>query len=168
MTTPVKNEVDECRMRLVEVGGRTAQDLGLGRIQGEVLVYLFLSESPRGLDDLADELQLSKAAVCVAARQLESLGLLRRTRIKGDRRIQYSTADNIASAIQEGVLAQLRQKMRVFGTELEEIDRKLDEAARSDDGTFFHSRVQRARVLHGRLHKLLESPLLRVFTRRTD
>lgn len=168
MDVSATNEVDECRMRLVEVGGRTAQDLGLGRIQGEVLVYLFLSEEPRGLDDLAAELRLSKAAVCVAARQLESLGLLRRIRVQGDRRIRYRSADNIASALQEGVLAQFRQKMRVFGTELEEVDRRLEHAEQNGDGEFFHSRVQRARVLHGRLRKLLESPLLRIFTRRTD
>lgn len=168
MDVSTTNEVDQCRMRLVEVGGRTAQDLGLGRIQGEVLVYLFLSEEPKGLDDLASELRLSKAAVCVAARQLESLGLVRRIRIRGDRRIRYSTADNIASALQEGVLAQLRQKMRVFGSELEEIDHRLEDAGDDGDGEFLHSRVQRARVLHGRLRKLLESPLLRIFTRRTD
>ena len=58
----------EIRARLVETGGRTSQDLGL-----------------------------SKASVSVAVRQLENLGLLRRTWKKGDRKNYYRTADEIGS-----------------------------------------------------------------------
>jgi len=36
-------------MRLVEVGGNAAQDLGLGRIVGQIVVYLYLSEAERSL-----------------------------------------------------------------------------------------------------------------------
>lgn len=36
------NIAHDLRMRLVEEGGRAAQDLGFGRIPGQILVYLYL------------------------------------------------------------------------------------------------------------------------------
>ena len=64
---PIEN-ITIARTRLVETGGRTSQDLGFGRIVGQVLVYLYLQPKECSLDVLEQELGLSKASVSVAAR----------------------------------------------------------------------------------------------------
>ncbi len=48
-------------MRLVETGGRTSQDLGLGRIVGQILVYLYLQPAACSLEELEENLGLSQS-----------------------------------------------------------------------------------------------------------
>jgi DNA-binding transcriptional regulator GbsR (MarR family) len=158
----------EARMRLVAIGGRTAQDLGLGRIVGEILVYLYLQEEACSLDRIQADLRLSKAAVSTAARQLEGLGLLRREWKRGDRRNYYRTADTMAAALQQGLLGLVRQKLEAVAAELDQADRLLADASGKQgerEIAFLRGRVKRARVLGGRLGKILRSPLLKVFAR---
>ena len=156
------------RTRLVETGGRTSQDLGLGRIVGQVLVYLYLQPAECSLDTLEHDLGLSKASVSVAARQLEALGLVSRVWVKGERKKYYRSADNIASALQQGLLAQVRQKVQYFGGELDVTMELLDDAT-EHKGTqaleFLRQRVGRARKLQKRLDKVLGNPLVRLLTR---
>lgn len=159
-------------MRLVETGGRTSQDLGLGRIVGQVLVYLYLQPDECSLDVMEAELGLSKASVSVAARQLEQLGLIQRVWIKGDRKKFYRSAENIASALQQGLLSQVRHKVQYFGGELDLSMELLDDVstAQSDmqELKFLRQRVGRARKLQKRLDKVLGNPLVRLLTKANN
>ena len=163
MKTQQSTLAREVRARLVEAGGRTAQDLGLGRITGQILVWLYLCDGDGSLDTLAAELGLSKAAVSVAARQLEGLGMVRRVWKQGDRRSYYRTVDNIGMALRQGLLALVQRKMDAVGAELDEAHRALA-AARPHNGDadlkFLAGRVDRAKVLRDRGAKVLGSPLL--------
>ena len=156
------------RTRLVETGGRTSHDLGLGRIVGQVLVYLYLQPVECSLDVLEQELGLSKASVSVAARQLEMLGLVNRVWVKGERKKYYRSAENIARALQQGLLSQVRQKMQHFGGELDVCMELLDDATEqkeTQDLEFLRQRVGRAIKLQKRLNKILGNPLVRLLTR---
>ena len=157
-------------MRLVEVGGRTSQDLGLGRIVGQILVYLYLRNGDCSLDQIGEDLGLSKASVSVAVRQLESLGLLRRAWKKGDRKGYYRTADDIGSALQNGLLSFIRQKMQAVGTELDYVNKMFDKADTSSntdpDTQFLYNRIKRAKLLHDQVGQTLESPLMKIFIKQ--
>ncbi|MDU9047567.1 MAG: MarR family transcriptional regulator [Candidatus Electrothrix sp. Rat3] len=162
------NNIEAARKSLVETGGRTSQDLGLGRIVGQVLVYLYLQPQECSLDVLEQELGLSKASVSVAARQLESLGLVQRVWVKGERKKYYRSAENIASALQQGLLSMLRQKVQYFGGELDISMDLLDEVTEHEDMQelkFLRQRVTRARKLQKRLNKILGNPLVRLLTK---
>ena len=111
--------LQKLRMDLVETGGRTSQDLGLGRIVGQILVYLYLQPNPCSLDELEHDLGLSKAAVSVAARQLEQLGLVQRVWVKGERKKYYRSAENLGQALQQGLISLVRQKVKNFGDQLD-------------------------------------------------
>lgn len=158
--------VAEARQRLVEIGGRTSQDLGLGRVVGQMLAYLYLQEGERSLDQIGEDLGLSKAAASVAARQLESLGLLRRCWRKGDRRSYYRTADNIASALQQGLFGLVARKVQAVGEELDQVHSLLAAADDGDGGhRFLFQRVKRARSLGKRAERLIRNPLIRMVAR---
>ena len=154
-----KSVAPEVRMRLVEVGGRTSQDLGLGRIVGQILVYLYLQDHECSLDEICRDLGLSKAAVSVAARQLESLGFLRRVWRPGDRKSYYRTADNIATALQQGLMTMIHQKTQVVTAELEYVAEMLEDP----DLKFLRGRVSRARKLGEYSSRFLSNPLLKLF-----
>ncbi len=164
---PVENIIT-ARTRLVETGGRTSHDLGLGRIVGQVLVYLYLQPKECSLDALEQELGLSKASVSVAARQLEALGLVSRVWVKGERKKYYRSAENIANALQQGLLSIIRQKVEFFGGELDSSMVLLDSAAEQIETReleFLKQRVSRASKLQKRLNKVLGNPLVRLLTK---
>ncbi|KJS01668.1 MAG: hypothetical protein VR65_07920 [Desulfobulbaceae bacterium BRH_c16a] len=158
----------EARARLIETGGRTSQDLGTGRIVGQVLVYLYLQENERSLDDIADDLGLSKASVSIAVRQLEQLGLARKVWKSGDKRNYYKSAENIAKALQQGLLTVVRQKIGLFGDELDGSLELLEAASRNsskkDELVFLRQRIERAKNLQKGLEKVLGNPLVRLLT----
>lgn len=161
-----KETLREVRMRLVEVGGRTSQDLGTGRIVGQILVHLYLQENECSLDELAEELQLSKASVSIAVRQLEQLGLARNVWKSGDKRKYYKSAENIAKALQQGALLLLRQKIQIFGDELDEsmamIVATTDATNQDQEAVFLRQRIERAKKLQKGLEQILGNPLIKL------
>lgn len=159
-----RSATDQVRQRLIQAGGKTAQDLGLGRIVGQILLYLYLSEAERSLDEMAEELGLSKAAVSIAARQLENLGLIRRVWKRGDRRGYYRSADDIATALHQGLLTLVRSRLAALAEELQTAEDALQPHEKDAGAAFLLARVQRAQKLRGTAMKVLESPLVRVFT----
>lgn len=156
--------ITDIRKHLTEVGGRTAQDLGLGRIVGQILVHLYLAQEEQSLDDIAADLGLSKAAVSIAARQLESLGLVRRSWKQGDRKAYYRTAPDIATALHQGLLMLVRNKMSLLANELQQAERQLASTT-GTEAAFVLSRVKRARKLRDTAMTVLENPVVKLLTR---
>lgn len=163
-----EKRLQEARMRLIETGGRTSQDLGTGRIVGQILIYLYLREDESSLDNIAEDLGLSKASVSIAVRQLEQLGLARKVWKSGDKRNYYKSAENIGKALQQGLLSLVRQKIQLFGDELEgslELIREIPEGSPAkDDMVFLKQRIVRAQKLQSGLERVLGNPLVSLLT----
>ena len=155
------------RDRLMEAGGQAAHDLGFGRIMGRIVVYLYLTDGERSLDEIEADLALSKAAVSGAARQLETLGLLRRIGRPGDRKVYYRTADNLGEVFRDGLVVLMRRKISTFSSELEQAETMLGESGDGDgvDTAFLKGRIKRARQLSNRVERLLNSRVLRYLAR---
>lgn len=84
----------EAVQQFVERVGLMLEADGLPRSAGRIFGYLLLCETPRSLDELADELQMSKASVSTNARLLEQHGLVERIGSLGDRRDFYRIGCN--------------------------------------------------------------------------
>ncbi len=158
---------NQIKQKLLEAGGRFSQDLGLGRIVGQILVYLYLDRDASSLDDIAENLELSKASVSIATRQLEKMGMIVRIWKKGDRKCYYRTADNFVQALQQGVGEFIRQKMQVVGAEIEQAHvllqaPELKEIQDDPDLCFLNKRVERAMVLKKRVEKVVDNPLVKL------
>jgi DNA-binding transcriptional regulator GbsR (MarR family) len=76
-------------MEFIERMGLALESDGLPRTAGRIFGLLLLSEDCRSLDDLAAELQVSKASVSTNARLLEQRGVLERNSRPADRRDYY-------------------------------------------------------------------------------
>jgi DNA-binding transcriptional regulator GbsR (MarR family) len=164
------DKIYSARMRLVETGGRTSQDLGLGRIVGQILVFLYLHPLACSLEELEEELGLSKASVSIAARQLEQLGLVQRVWLKGERKKYYRSAENIGHALQQGLLTLIRQKVDDFGDQLDLTMNMLESPGGEENQRvyFLRKRVERARKLQKKLDSLLGNPLLHLLTKTSQ
>lgn len=159
----------EARSQLIEVGGRLSHDLGVGRILGQILVYLYLQEEARSLDQATEDLGLSKASVSIGVRQLEQLGLARKVWKSGDRKSYYKSAENITNAVRQGLLSNARQKVKIFGNELDGVSNLLQEKSSdgeiSQESAFIIFRVRRAQDIQKKLDRLLGNPILTLLSR---
>ena len=163
-----EEKLQQARMRLIETGGRASQDLGTGRIVGQVLVHLYLQEHECSLDEIGEALGLSKASVSIAVRQLEQLGLAMKIWKAGDKKKYYKSAENIAQALQQGVLSLVRQKVQLFGNELESSLRLIEAipttSSAQHETLFLKKRIERAKNLQKRLDRILGNPLVNLLT----
>lgn len=154
----------QVRVNLVELGGRTAQDLGFSRIAGQLLVSLYLTDGDCPLEQIEEDLGLSKASVSIAARQLESMGLLKRSWHQGDRRSFYRTADNLGEVFREGMVSVLRRKLDQADVDLKDSLTKLERAPdEKGEMAFLLGRVKRAKSLRDRADRVLNSRIVKYF-----
>ena len=161
-------QVQAAKERLIESAGRTTQDFGMGRILGQVMAVLYLTQEAASLDDIGGELGLSKAAISIATRQLEGLGLVQRVWVKGDKRSYYKTVDNFAVALQYGILEMLRAKLRSGANDLKFAEECLKKADGNVDKTelkFLKSQIKRAGKIRSRASKVLNNPLVKLIGR---
>ena len=162
---PTLAEEAAIKSRLVASGGRLAQEFGFNRVAGEVLANLYLTPREASLDALERELHLSKAAVSLAAAQLERLGLVHRVRRAGDRKRYYRSADDIGTALRHGILKFASARMAVLETELQQAEAALAPARREPEAKFLAGRVSRLRDLNRRAERLLDNPLVKLFSK---
>jgi len=157
--------IQEVRTRLVEVAGRTTQDLGMGRIIGQVLGDIYMTDGDSSLDDIGRNLGLSKAAISIAVRRLESLGLLQRIWKKDDRKNYYRIADHLGVALRQGVLELVRGKIRTAGAELdraEELLRHAGNGGNNGEIKFLQTRLNRAKQLRHRATRIFNNPIMKM------
>lgn len=167
MQTPNGQSTDPVRQSLIEAAGRTSQDLGLGRIVGQVMAVVYLNADPTSLDDLTQQLGLSKASVSIATRQLDKLGLIERVWAQNDRKLYYKLTEHIAAALQRSVMEMLRGKLRMAGEVLGQAEKFLDQSVYSDpqEKKFLQHQIKRARRIRNRADKLVNNPILRLIVR---
>ncbi|HYW06743.1 MAG TPA: MarR family transcriptional regulator [Longimicrobium sp.] len=104
--------IDGCEF--IEIMGRYFDEGGNPRIAGRLFAFLLLSEEPRSLDELAEELQVSKASMSANARMLEVWGFAERITRPGDRRDYYRmapTAHHNVLTREIGRLQQLNERL---------------------------------------------------------
>ncbi|MBW1697359.1 MAG: MarR family transcriptional regulator [Deltaproteobacteria bacterium] len=162
-----ENTTRKIKSSLIELGGRTSQDMGMGRVVGQVLVYLYLTDGDCSLDKIEKEIQLSKASASIAARQLEKLGLVKRSWKKGDRKSYYRTADNIETALKNGLISFMLQKIQTVGRELDHaiglLSNDSGSGQTSPETEFVRKRLTRAKALSDGFVGVLENPFFKLF-----
>jgi DNA-binding transcriptional regulator GbsR (MarR family) len=106
-------ELDAGRRRFVDDLGHLYARFGLSVTFGRAFALLLLSDQPISLEDLAVQLEVSKSAVSVAARELERVGIARRLTSPGSRRVLYEANDDMAPLFQ-GQFARVQLSLPVF------------------------------------------------------
>jgi DNA-binding transcriptional regulator GbsR (MarR family) len=84
----------EAATAFIEQMGLMGETLGFSRIAGRMVGAFLIDPRARSLDEIAEELQVSKASVSTNARVLEQHGLLERHALPGDRRDFYRMSDH--------------------------------------------------------------------------
>jgi len=88
--------------------------------------YLLLQEEPTSLDELAENLRVSKASVSTNARALELHGIVERHSVPGDRRDYYMIVDEPWSRSLDNVRRQLESRIDLFEEARSELPDEFD------------------------------------------
>ena len=78
----------------IEEFGLLLEDQGMPRIAGKIIALLALASEPLAFDQIQDRLQVSKSSVSTNTRRLESIGVVKRTALPGDRRTFFRLSDD--------------------------------------------------------------------------
>ncbi len=91
----------QARQSFIDGAGRiSASLLGiLNRVCGQIYALLFLSPQPLSLDDIVNELGVSKGNVSINIRILEDYKLVRKVWVKGSRRDYYEAVNSLPQKI---------------------------------------------------------------------
>ena len=92
--------------------GRQFEEDGAPRIAGRLFGFLMLQDEPCSLDDVAEQLQVSKGSASSNARLLEQLGIAERVTRAGDRRDYYQISPDIGERTLERALQGLERMLQ--------------------------------------------------------
>jgi len=91
----------QARDIMVDAFGRIYAMFGMPEVVGRIYGLLFFSEQPLGLEDIASELEVSKATVSIHIRFLEGMKNVRKVWVKGSRRDYYEAERNTGKIMAE-------------------------------------------------------------------
>jgi len=91
--------MDENSKRFVDLLGQHLEEDGVPRTYGRLLGVLLLNPEPRSLEELAEQLQVSKGSISSNARALEARGIAERVTVPGDRRDFYQLSDDFMQRV---------------------------------------------------------------------
>jgi DNA-binding transcriptional regulator GbsR (MarR family) len=100
----------------IETMGLALESDGLPRIAGRIFGLLLVSAEARSLDELAAELQVSKASISTNARLLEHRGVLEQVSRPADRRDYYQIPHDLFSHTMAQRLARWQQFHEAIGS----------------------------------------------------
>ncbi|HMP71810.1 MAG TPA: helix-turn-helix domain-containing protein [Kiritimatiellia bacterium] len=153
--------VSDALWQMIEAGGRTSQTFGLSRLLGQIYTLLYLKSDPLSLDEIVNELEVSKASVSVACRQLQSFGAVKRSTRKGDRRDFYEAVQDVRGLIQNGLLPAIEKKLDSARIQIEQCLAMLEAADGNPRAEQLRTRLHEAEKRRAKMDKLLRNPLVR-------
>jgi DNA-binding transcriptional regulator GbsR (MarR family) len=141
----------------VDLGGRAAQRLGLARSLGQIYAALYLSPQPLALQDLMDQLQISKGGASMSVRQLADWGAVERVWVKGDRKDYWQAKDDFRHVLRHILSVLLKPRLDSTHDQLEGMQATLRESdGKTDpDVIFMRKRIAKLESFQGKLKKIL-------------
>lgn len=118
--SPAKSDVVR---QFVEAWGAMGSLWGINRSVARVHALLMANEEPLSLDEIADQLQMSKGNASMSLRELRTFGVVRQVEVPGDRRDFYVTEPDVWTMFFRIIR---ERKRREFDPALEAIHRLVD------------------------------------------
>jgi len=146
--------------RFVDLGGRSAQQIGFGRSIGQIYAALYLTDKPTGLAELTTLLRIRKGSASMGVRQLLAWGAIRSVWVRGDRKDYYEVNPNFTEVIQHLLSVLINPRIVSAGNQLKELQSTLETA--KEEGSpvtdSMMSRIAQLEKLRNKMPKVM--PLL--------
>ncbi len=148
------------RADLIETTAKAAMSLGLPKSTGQIYGLLYLSPQPLALEEIAEQLSISKASVSTGVRELVARQVLRQVFVPGERRDFYEAQGDLVEVIRAIYQDALKPKMSSAQRRLNGLLAALEEDRKGgtmdrEEYIFCKVRLENIGRLQDRLAKLL-------------
>jgi DNA-binding transcriptional regulator GbsR (MarR family) len=89
------NDMTPLVLTFVSHFGEMGSRWGINRTVGQIYALLFVTERPLNADEIGELLGISRSNVSIGLKELQSWGLVRQSRIVGDRREYFSSLGDV-------------------------------------------------------------------------
>lgn len=125
--------IDELQKYVNEQMALTFEQGGFSPLVGRIFGLLLFSSEPVSLQEMAERLQVTKAAVSIQVRTLEQQGLCFKLARNNDRRDYYQIRDDFGMTVVQESTQQLRSFMQFLQKVVLEFSNLQEESAHSAD-----------------------------------
>ena len=125
----MNEELKQLRDMAVEDFGKAYDNWGLSKLKGRIVGLLLFNQKPLSLDNIANDLHVTKGSVSTVARQLEEGGLIKKVWIKGDRKDYYEIVPDVFSTSSEHNLKLLKDNLLIAQKYINFLSKMLDSAS---------------------------------------
>ncbi|MBY0242747.1 MAG: GbsR/MarR family transcriptional regulator [Burkholderiaceae bacterium] len=119
--------------------GEMGSRWGINRTVGQIYALLFVSNQPLHADDISEKLSISRSNVSIGLKELQSWGLVRLSRVPGDRREYFTSLGDVWEIFR--VVAAERRRREVAPT-LSVLRESLLVSAKTDEDIFAQQRMR--------------------------
>ena len=160
-----KSPIEEARQEFIEASGNCSKSLGSGRTLGQIYAYLYLSQTPKSLDDISEALSISKGSASTIVRQLENWGAVHRSWIQGDRKDYYQAKDEFGKILRKALLELIGQHIHTADEFLEGAEALINapdvtEQTAEEELAFFKTQIDKLVRFRTRVQKAWDNPLI--------
>jgi len=139
--------------RFIDSWGEMGTLWGLNSSMARIHALLIVSEGPLSLGDIAARLKISRGNASMSLKELRAWGVIRRTKVPGDRRDYYVTEPDIWKMF----FAIVRErKRREFDPTLETVRETLSEARENEGGGDVEERLLEMEKLLSTMDRMAE------------
>lgn len=129
----MSTDLEEAVTEFVEQLGLLAEAEGLPRTSGRIMGLMLVCEGPYTLEDLQDELQISRGSASTNTRRLEDLGVVERTTRPGERKVYFRLTDDPYGRIVENRLERMRSIQELVDRSIDHIPDEYEKGKRRLD-----------------------------------
>ncbi|MDP8219605.1 MAG: hypothetical protein P9M03_12865 [Candidatus Theseobacter exili] len=107
----MNNDLQKTHDQFVEKMGFLGSLFGFSKLMGQIYGALYLSPDPMSLNDIMEQLSVSKGSVSINIRELEKWGGCKKVWVKGDRKDYYEAEINFRNIINKRLVDAMKRRM---------------------------------------------------------
>ncbi len=139
-------ELQQAREEFIQGMSRISHFWGFPKAMGAIYGAVYLSPDPLSLDEIVEQVGVTKGAVSTHVRALERLGMVHKKILLGDRKDYYVAEDDFWKVI-KGVLREREQQefdlaLRTVNNSLEMVDQAQGAAPDRQTAAFYKERME--------------------------
>ncbi|OGS22605.1 MAG: hypothetical protein A2252_03230 [Elusimicrobia bacterium RIFOXYA2_FULL_39_19] len=144
----------------IESSGNLGQSLGVSKVVTQIYALLYLSDKPLSLDDIVEQLKISKGNVCVNIKYLEQWQAVKKIWTKGSRKDYYQANLDVEKIILNRLKEGLDRRFSEFLKNVEKVEKILQTTdGLPEDNELLQSykkKIQKIRDLSALMEKALK------------
>ncbi|MBU0952263.1 MAG: hypothetical protein KKH91_05515 [Elusimicrobia bacterium] len=144
----------------VDSMGNLGASLGISKVVAQLYALLYLSPEPLSLDDMCEELKISKGNACMNIRYLEQWQAVKKIWKKGSRKDYYQANPDIEKIILSRLKEGVNRRLTEFVRNIEKIEEVMQANENSAENKAFaqsyKKKIQKIKNLNNLVSKLVK------------